>query len=177
MKLVVLAGLPGTGKSTLARELATRCGARILDKDRRRAERFGAAVRYTREQDDGVVRELLDEARELARGAPAAPAILDGRCWTRGEDVEELRRFARESGLELCWVECRAERATAHARLCRDTELGLHPAANRGVELYQRLEAERSCVLEDALVLDTTRASPAELAEQVVQRWKLAPAR
>lgn len=177
MKLVVLAGLPGTGKSTLARELAARLGARILDKDRRRAERFGAAQDYSRAQDDLVVRELLDEAAALARNEPRACALLDGRCWSRREDVEALERFARETGIELVWVECRCARATAHERLRRDARSGAHPAGNRGVELHDRLEAERSSVLGAALVLDTARASPAELAGAVLAHARLdAPA-
>jgi adenylylsulfate kinase-like enzyme len=51
---VLLAGLPATGKSTLARALAERLeGAAVLDKDRVRAALFpGDMVDYTTEQDE-----------------------------------------------------------------------------------------------------------------------------
>ena len=47
---IVMAGLPGTGKSTIARELEKRLHAVVLNKDAIRAELFpGDAVNYSRE--------------------------------------------------------------------------------------------------------------------------------
>ena len=43
--IVIMAGLPGTGKSTLARALAQRLAGAVLDKDEIRAALFAAGTR------------------------------------------------------------------------------------------------------------------------------------
>jgi predicted kinase len=51
--LIAMAGLPGTGKSTLAHHLAHALAAIVLDKDVIRAALFPPAwVEYSTEQDD-----------------------------------------------------------------------------------------------------------------------------
>lgn len=51
--IIAMAGLPGVGKSTLARALAARLDAVVLDKDRIRASLFPPShVDYSRDQDD-----------------------------------------------------------------------------------------------------------------------------
>ncbi len=177
MKLLVLAGLPGTGKSALARELALLLDCPVLDKDRLRAERFGASVDYSREQDDAVVRELLAQAAALARADARASAVLDGRCWTRRSAVEEIEGWARAERVELVWIECRCPRELAHERLARDAAGGMHPAANRDAALHDRLCREADAVPRAALVLDSSQANPRGLAERVVRELGLAATR
>ena len=58
MKLIALAGLPGTGKSTLAREIAATLEVPLLDKDRVRAVSYGRgpdAKTIKRFKDAGVL--------------------------------------------------------------------------------------------------------------------------
>jgi predicted kinase len=51
--LIVMAGLPGTGKSTLAQQMAHALSGTVLDKDTSRAVFFPPALlEYTTEQDD-----------------------------------------------------------------------------------------------------------------------------
>jgi predicted kinase len=174
-RLVVLAGLPGTGKSALARELAGLTGAPVLDKDRVREALFGPAhVRHAREQDDLVVRALLAAAEDLFRSGAATLAILDGRTFTRRASVAELEAWARERGVELAWVETVASAATARARLVADASAGRHVARDRGPELHDRLAAEAEPLSVGRLTLETERASPRELARDVLA-WLATP--
>ncbi|MEA2262671.1 MAG: hypothetical protein QOJ51_5496, partial [Acidobacteriaceae bacterium] len=63
---VLFAGLPGTGKSTLAQAIADRLGAAVLDKDRVRGALFpGSLTDYTTQQDELCMRAMLEAAAYL----------------------------------------------------------------------------------------------------------------
>lgn len=166
MKLVALAGLPGTGKSTLARELARRLGAPLVDKDRVRAALFAPEeVEYSRAQDD-LVMEFVHRAVEYRARAGRVPAVvLDGRTYGRRVQVEALRALAARLGTPLALIECTAAPDIVRARLARDAAEGAHPAANRSVELYERLRAEAEPIEGPKLVLATDERPLAELVE------------
>ena len=145
---IALAGLPGTGKTTLARALAPRVGGVVLSKDEVRAELFAGAITYTPEQDDVAFREILERA-----AACPGVALLDGRTFTRGQTVHEVIAFAQARGRRLRWVECVCSPEVARARLA--AEVGTHPAADRGPALYDRLAAEREPLEVERLVVRT----------------------
>ncbi len=167
MKIVALAGLPGTGKSTLAKLLAERLGAPLLDKDRARAALFAPEeIEYSREQDDLVVACLYHVVEFHARRGRVPAVVLDGRTYSKRTQVEGLRQLAGRAGATLCLIECTAPAEVARARLER--ERGTHPAANRDAELYDRLSLSAEPIPEPKLVLDTSRATPRALAEAVL---------
>jgi len=64
--IVIMAGLPGTGKSTLARALAQRLPGTVLDKDAIRAALFQPPhVEYSLAQDDFCQEIMLQTAAYL----------------------------------------------------------------------------------------------------------------
>ena len=79
--VIVLAGLPGAGKSTLARALASRLAdARVLDKDVVRDALFGPCD-HTATESQVSVSAMLDAARyHLGRGRTV---IFDGMTFAR----------------------------------------------------------------------------------------------
>lgn len=160
MRWIALAGLPGTGKSTLARALVARLGGRVLSKDEVRAELHGGEAAYTREQDDACFREVLRRAAE----GDVSPTVLDGRTFTRAETVHEVVAFAQARGIALDWVECVCAPEVARARLAADAE---HPAADRGPELHDRLARGGEPFPVPRLVVRTDEGSPEELAAAV----------
>ncbi|MCY3004076.1 MAG: AAA family ATPase [Planctomycetota bacterium] len=170
MRLVALAGLPGTGKSALAKELAAALGAPVFDKDVLRRELFGAQAAYSPEQNDAAVRKCHEAARAAFAGG-ASDVILDGRTYARREQVEALRSFAREVGAALVLVELRCEAEVAKRRIEVDRERGAHLAPDRSSELYERL-ARLAEPLEAELVLDSTSLGPEELARRVVEHLR-----
>lgn len=168
MQLIALAGLPGTGKSTVARALAARLAALVIDKDVVRAALFGASVDYTREQDELVIAAMYSAVDYLARNGAVANVVLDGRTFSKRTHVDDLRRAASRSGAKLFVVECVSKAETARARLERDAENGAHVARNRSYELYRALAASADPIAGDKLVLETDSTPPEQLAERCI---------
>jgi predicted kinase len=136
--IIAMAGLPGTGKSTLAAALASHFQGAVLNKDLLRAAAFPAPwTLYTTEQDDFVLDLMLRSAAFLlGRGCPAV--ILDGRTFSRVYQREIVQRAASSLGKPLHFVECICPDELAISRIQSDRN---HPAANRNAELYWRVKA------------------------------------
>ena len=152
--LVVMAGLPGTGKTALAEALAEKLGAAVLDKDKLRAALIEPErIEYSQKQNDAVYELLLKGAiYNLRRGKPV---ILDGRTFTRKYQVERVERFAAENDANLRIIECVCDEALALKRILADREKGTHLAVDRGPELYHRLKSEAEPIEVEHHVVDT----------------------
>jgi len=138
-----MAGLPGTGKSTLARELARRtqgAGA-ILSKDAIRASLFSPEdIEYSVEQDDFVMEVMLDAARFLLRKTPARKIFLDGRPFSRRYQIDRVLEFANELAQPWTIIECTCSDESARRRLDLKPDSS-HPAHNRSFGLYLEVKA------------------------------------
>lgn len=151
--LVVMAGLPATGKSTLARALAARLGGVTLDKDLIRAALFPTEdVEYTVAQDDFCMEVMLGTAEYLLRKDPTRVIFLDGRTFSRRYQVERAVAAAERMGTPWRIVECVCAEETARRRLEQDRH---HPAANRNWELYQRLRDSFEPIERPRIVIST----------------------
>ena len=164
MRLIALAGLPGTGKSTLARALAARLDAPLLDKDAVRAALFRPSeVEHSRAQDEFVMECIHRAVEFLAAQGRVRAVVLDGRTYSRRSQVVALRELAARLGAPLALLECTAAPAVARARLAQDVARGTHPAANRTPELHERLRAEAEPIEGPKLVLATDVEPPEAL--------------
>ncbi len=141
--IIAMAGLPGTGKSTLARELAAELPAYILNKDTLRAALFSPAeVEYSSRQDDFVVGMMLEIADYRTRTSLSRHVILDGRTFSKKAQVEFLTGFAREKRWNLKVIYCTCPDEIVRSRLEMDAKSGGHPAADRDFNLYLRIKKE-----------------------------------
>ena len=164
MMLIAMAGLPGTGKSTLAAKLAERIGGVVLNKDVVRAELF-PVVEYSREQDDATVAWMYAEA---ARMIAKHPVIIDGRTFSKNYQIRDLLEAAARMGMVPTIIECVASDEVVKARLQRDLESGNHPAKNRTFEMYLRAKANAEPLTVPRLILDTGATTFEECLERAV---------
>jgi len=164
--IVIMAGLPGTGKSTLCRTLAEITGGVVLEKDVIRAALFPPErVEYSAEQDDFCQDLMIRVAGYLLAKDSNVVIFFDGRTFSRRYQMQAVIDCAE--GLRTPWrvIECVCAEETARKRLVQDSAQGRHPAANRSFALYLRLKAEFEAIAFPKLVVDTERA----LEEYVTQ--------
>jgi adenylylsulfate kinase len=153
--IILMAGLPGTGKSTLARELAARGGGRILSKDELRHAIFAPGeIEYSSRQDDFCVQMMLETCGYLLSRNSDTRLFLDGRPFSRRYQIENVLNYG--AGVHQPWriLECVCSEATARARL-RSNAAGSHPAANRDFELYLKLKERFEAIRHAKAVIDT----------------------
>ena len=82
--IIVMAGLPATGKTTLARALAEHSAGTVLNKDEIREALFSAAdIEYSTEQDDVIQLVMLEVMEFILKKDPGRVVILDGRTFSR----------------------------------------------------------------------------------------------
>jgi len=163
--IALMAGLPGTGKSTLARELAARTSGRVLNKDEiRHAIFLPEEIEYSTRQDDCCLQVMLETARYLLAGNPARAIFLDGRPFSRRYQIDNV--IAVADSLQQPWhiLECVCSEETARHRLAADAEGGGHPAGNRDFQLYLEVKARFEAITHPKTVIDTER--PLEICVQ-----------
>ena len=155
--LIVMAGLPGTGKSTLAQALAEALPAVVLDKDRVRSALFPPqAIEFSAAQDDFCIDVMLQTAAYLLHRDAHRRIILDGRTFSRRDHVETVVRAAVHLHTPLKLIHCVCRDETALERLAQDRASGSHPAANRDAQLYFTIKARFEPLTIPHLVVDTT---------------------
>ncbi|MBO0873386.1 MAG: AAA family ATPase [Pseudonocardia sp.] len=167
VRLALVGGLPGTGKSTLAGALADRMGAVLYSSDRVRKERVGldpshpatAAYRhglYDTASTEGTYAELLHRAEQALRFGEHV--VLDA-SWTSAEHRVQAAKLAERTHAELVGLRCDAPRAVTARRILHrrrdasDATVAVAAAMARDADPWP-----------DALAVDTTQSPTGALA-------------
>lgn len=156
--LILMAGLPGTGKSTLSRALAAELNGTVIDKDQVRAALFSATdIEYSTEQDDFCMAVMLKVAGYIFRKDPSRIVFLDGRTFSRTYQLKRAIGYAEALGQQWQIIECVCEEETARDRLANDSN---HPAGNRNFDLYLDVKARFEEISFPKIVIDTDQPIP-----------------
>jgi predicted kinase len=154
--IVIMAGLPGTGKSTLAQALARRLSGSVLDKDIIRAALFQPAhVEYSLVQDDFCQEIMLQTAAYLQDKDAEHWVLLDGRTFSRRYQRQRVIEFCSQVRTDWAVLECVCGEQTALGRLTEALTANTHLAANRTPELYRKIREAWEPIDEPKLIIDT----------------------
>jgi len=174
--VVLVGGLPGTGKSTLATGLAADTGWSLLRSDEIRRELQPAARssmprhasgpgtgRYSPEAVGSVYEELLARARRLLEQGD--PVILDA-SWIDAAQRAAARRIAQDTGSELMELCCTCDDSIAVARIRGRETTGDDSEATPQV---RDLMARKIDVWPSATTIDTSVDAAAEVLSSALR--------
>jgi aminoglycoside phosphotransferase family enzyme/predicted kinase len=176
--LLVVTGLIGTGKSTLARFVAEELGIEILRTDEIRKETIPGASesdqfgegRYRPEARARVYGELVRRAAEKL--SVGTSVILDG-TFTRAADRRAAVRCAHEWKADVFIVDCVCSRDTALRRIQARLHQNEPDASEARSEFYDLQAAERSC--EENAAVDLRINTTESLTTQAAYIFKALP--
>jgi predicted kinase len=168
--LIAMAGLPGTGKSTLAARLAAALDGTVLSKDVVRSALFPAPVLdYSSAQDEITMSAVYRAAAYILRAHPARPVFLDGRTFSKPGQLDAPLALTADLGVLLKVIECVCADDVARGRLAADHAAGTHPAGNRTPELYAHAKAAAVPLPVPHLTLDTGVVSIEECVRRAIE--------
>jgi predicted kinase len=167
--IVLMAGLPGTGKTTLAGELVRHSCGLVLSKDEIRHALFGPEeVEYSSRQDDFCLQVMLETAGELLQRESSRTIFLDGRTFSRRYQIDNVVSAAASLHQDWRIIECLCSDDAARQRLERQSALGAHPAGNRNFQLYLDVRSRFEAIVLPKVVIDMERPLP-ECVERALE--------
>lgn len=156
-QLVVVCGLPGVGKSTVACKVATLVGGDVLRTDAVRKDLYAAPV-YTESESRAVYEELLDRAADRLDAGDSI--VLDG-TFKRRRSRRNARGLARAADVPFRTIKVECEPAVVEARI--ENRDGLSDA---DFEIHQQFREEYEPLAVAHSVVDNSGSEAATL-EQV----------
>jgi len=164
--LILMAGLPGTGKTTLSRTLAAELGGTVIDKDHVRAALFDPPdIEYSGEQDEFCMRIMLKVAGYLFRKDPDRKVFLDGRTFSRSDQLRRATGYANALSQPWRILECICRDDSARQRL---ESTPAHLAINRDYGLYLAVKGRSEEIMLRKAVIDTDQ--PLEHCVELAKR-------
>ena len=164
---IVLCGMMGCGKTTVARALSDRLGWEWVDTDEWIVSRHGQISEIFAQTGEAYFRDLETEAvRALPCGGPAVVSVGGGLV-LKAENVRLLKAQGKIVYLQ-------AEKETLQRRLEGDTTRPLLAGEALSARLDELLSA-RSAIYEGAadIVVCVDRKTPAEIADEIVEKLGL----
>jgi len=157
--LILIAGLPGSGKSYFGKKLADSLGAFYLNSDQVRIK-MRAGGRYSDDDKLRVYRQMLDEAsKALAKGAN----IVVDATFYRQSLRAPFATLARARQIPLYIIEVRSDESTIRRRLSASRE-----TSEADFKVYERIRDEFEEITTPHLVLNSTDHNSDEMSRNAL---------
>jgi predicted kinase len=157
--LVVVAGLPGTGKSQFCRDLARRTAAVIIQSDVLRRLLFERPT-YSWQESRRLFAAIHATTRELLRSGISC--IVDATNLAK-HHRQPLYDIGEREGAKLIVVEVTAPAEVALKRLTKRAATG-ESVSEADIEVYNRMLREWEEIERDHFVVDTSKATAGAVA-------------
>lgn len=158
--LVVVFGLPGTGKTTVARALSGELGWMHLNTDVLRTE-LGKRQQYDEQTKAGIYKQILDRSeRELEN---KKGVVLDGTFY-KGALREPFVQLAGRFGIPLKWIEVVAAQEVVRNRVGRK-----RPYSEADFQVYKKIKNEFESLKESHLIVFTDREELPEIIRKSIR--------
>jgi predicted kinase len=162
--IVVVCGLPGVGKSTLAGDLAPLINAVILSSDKIRKELFSKPI-YSKQELKLIYDIIILLAKYLYRAG--INCIIDA-TFNKEKSRTELKNKLLLPIEELRIVECICSEDAVVSRL----KSRKNDYSDANLQVYKRMKKYYEPILEDHIVIDTCQSSSKANAEMIASQIK-----
>lgn len=153
--VLLLAGVPGVGKTALANELAVALGGVILNRDDIRDGIFPAAyLDYSGPQNEVATATLLRVLAYLLSHRPPPVTLIDGKPFSRRAEIETVKRCSDQHGAALVVLHCVAPPGVIDDRLRRGLSDPVNVRAQRDPAKASRIRDEFEAIEHDHIVVD-----------------------
>ena len=163
--MIIICGLPGVGKTTLAKNLAPRINASIISSDRIRKELFPIPT-YSTAELKMVYDVMIVTAKYLNN--IGENCILDA-TFNREDSRIEVKKKLGLDDRQFQIIECSCPEEIAISRL----ELRKDDYSDATIQVYQKMKSIREPVKADHITVDTTQPpekNAAKVAEFISKR-------
>ena len=155
--VLLLAGLPGVGKTALATELAPALGGVILNRDSIRDSIFPADyLDYSSDQNEVATVALLSVLSYLLEHRPPPVTLIDGKPFSRFAEIETVNRRVDQHAATLIVLYCTAPASVIEDRLQRGLANPVNVRAQRDPEKASRISREFEPIVHRHITIDMT---------------------
>ncbi|MDG1277115.1 MAG: AAA family ATPase [Algoriphagus sp.] len=158
--LVMVMGLPGSGKSYFAKGLAKEIGAEYLGSDEIRKE-IGLMGSYQMDNKLSVYEEMLSRAKEIHKSGRSL--VLDGTFYLQ-KIRDPFISFAKSLSWKLLIIHIKADEELISKRLSKPRE-----DSEADMEVYQKIKSEFEPIREAHLLIQSTDSALQESVEKAVK--------